>query len=63
MSRALRSIGAATRRGFESSDVAQKSVDQHSNAPVPRRVEHPSEGKVIAIPQASGLHHRYRRAA
>ena len=33
------------------------------NTPVPRRVEHPSEGKVIAIPQVGGLHHRYRRAA
>ena len=33
------------------------------NAPVPRRVEHPSEGKVIAIPQVGGLHHRYRRVA
>ncbi len=33
------------------------------NAPVPRRVEHRSEGTVIAIPQVGGLHHRYRRAA
>ena len=33
------------------------------NAPVPRRVEYPSEGKVIAVPQVGGLHHRYRRAA
>ena len=33
------------------------------NAPVPRRVEHPSEGKVIAISQVGGLHHRYKRAA
>jgi transposase InsO family protein len=33
------------------------------NAPVPRRVEHSSEGKVIAIPQVGGLHHRYTRAA
>jgi hypothetical protein len=33
------------------------------NAPVPRRVEHPTEGKVIAIPQVGGLHHRYARAA
>jgi len=33
------------------------------NAPIPRRVEHPSEGRVIAIPHVGGLHHRYRRAA
>ena len=33
------------------------------NAPVPRRIEHPSEGNVIAIPQVGGLHHRYTRAA
>jgi putative transposase len=37
------------------------SLERH--APVPRRVEHPSEGKVIAVPQVGGLHHRYRRAA
>ncbi len=33
------------------------------NAPVPRRVEPPSEGTVVAIPQVGGLHHRYCRAA
>ncbi len=33
------------------------------NAPVPRRVEYPPEGKVIAIPHVGGLHHRYSRAA
>ncbi len=33
------------------------------NAPLPRQVERPSEGRVIAIPQVGGLHHRYRRAA
>ena len=33
------------------------------NAPVPRNVEHPSKGKVSAIPYLGGLHHRYARAA
>ncbi len=33
------------------------------NAPVPRQVEPPQQGKVIAIPQVGGLHHRYTRAA
>jgi len=33
------------------------------NSPIPRRVEPPSEGKVVAIPQVGGLHHRYMRRA
>jgi len=33
------------------------------NSPIPRRVEPPSEGEVIAIPQVGGLHHRYTRRA
>ena len=33
------------------------------NAPVPRRVELPSEGHVVAISQVGGLHRRYTRAA
>jgi putative transposase len=33
------------------------------NSPAPREIEPPSKGKVIAIPQVGGLHHRYRRAA
>ena len=33
------------------------------NAPMPRRVGPPSEGKVIGIPQVGGPHHRYTRAA
>ncbi len=33
------------------------------NSPLPREVEPPSKGKVVAIPQVGGLHHRYARAA
>jgi len=33
------------------------------NAPVPRDIEPPERGKIIAIPQVGGLHHRYTRAA
>jgi len=33
------------------------------NAPTPREVEPPSRGRVIAVPQVGGLHHRYTRAA
>ena len=42
---------------------ARTHLSLERNAPLPRRVEHPSEGRVIAIPQVGGLHHRYTRAA
>jgi putative transposase len=38
-----------------------QSLDR--NSPTPREIEPPSQGKIIAIPQVGGLHHRYRRAA
>ena len=33
------------------------------NSPMPREVEPRFQGKVVCIPQVSGLHHRYSRAA
>jgi transposase InsO family protein len=33
------------------------------NSPTPRRVEPPSQGQVVAIPQVGGLHYRYTRRA
>ena len=48
---------------FEYYHESRTHLSLERNSPVPRRVEHPSEGKVIAIPQVGGLHHRYRRAA
>jgi putative transposase len=35
----------------------------HRNSPMPREIEPPSRGKVIAVPQVGGLHHRYTRVA
>jgi putative transposase len=33
------------------------------DAPKPRPVAPPTTGRVVAIPQVGGLHHRYERAA
>jgi len=33
------------------------------NSPIPREIEAPVKGKVIATPQVGWSHHRYRRAA
>ncbi len=31
------------------------------DTPIPRAVESPSNGKVVALPRVGGLHHRYSR--
>ena len=33
------------------------------NAPNPREMENPKEGKIVSIPQVGGLHHLYKRVA
>jgi putative transposase len=38
-----------------------QSLNNHS--PHPREVQTPAAGRIIAIPQVGGLHHRYQRAA
>lgn len=42
---------------------ARTHLSLERNAPVPRRVEPPEQGKIVAIPQVGGRHHRYTRAA
>ena len=43
--------------------AARTHLSLGRNAPIPREVEPPSHGRVIAIPYVGGLHHRYTRAA
>ncbi len=42
---------------------ARAHLSLDPNSPLARDVEPPDRGRVIAIPQVGGLHHRYRRAA
>src|SRR5207245_2793401 len=35
----------------------------HNDRPHPREVQTPAGGRIVAIPQVGGLHHRYQRAA
>jgi len=53
--------------------ILTKYVDYHNgsrthlslskDAPEPRSVQPPSDGKVVAMPRVSGLHHEYTRRA
>jgi transposase InsO family protein len=38
-----------------------RSLDR--NSPVPRCIEPPEQGRIVAMPYVGGLHHRYARAA
>ena len=42
---------------------ARTHLSLANDAPEPRAVEPPEQGRVIAIPQVGGLHHRYQRQA
>ena len=42
---------------------ARTHLSLAKQSPIPRTIEPPEQGKVIAIPHVGGLHHEYRRAA
>ncbi len=48
---------------FEYYHGARTHLSLAKQCPVPRSIEQPDQGKVVAIPHVGGLHHEYRRAA
>jgi putative transposase len=44
-------------------NVSRPHLSLERNAPVPRSIEPPALGAIVAVPQVGGLHHRYTRAA
>ena len=42
---------------------ARTHLALEKDAPTPRRVQVPTEGRVVAFPEVGGLHHRYERRA
>ena len=48
---------------FEYYHESRTHMGLNDDAPLPRQVERPERGAVIAIPQVGGLHHRYTRRA
>ena len=51
------------REYFDFYNNSREPMALDGNTPLLREVEPPDRGKVIAIPQAGGLHHRYTRIA
>ena len=48
---------------FEYYHLSRPHLSLDRNSPLEREVEPPDRGRVVAVPQVGGLHHRYRRAA
>jgi transposase InsO family protein len=44
-------------------EQSRTHLSLNKDAPIPRRIAAPSDGRIVAIPQVGGLHHRYERQA
>jgi hypothetical protein len=59
---AQRSVGRP-RSYLAYSNATRPHQSLHNNSPHPCNVQTPADGRIVAIPQVSGLHHCYQRAA
>jgi putative transposase len=48
---------------FEYYHRSRTHLSLDCNAPIPREIEPPDQGRVVLIPEVGGMHHRYTRAA
>ena len=51
------------KRYVEYYEQSRTHLSLNKDAPLPRAIAPPSDGRVVAIPQVGGLHHRYERRA
>jgi len=58
-----RSLRRTLQRYFAYYQRSRTHLALGKDAPEPRAVEPPEQGRVVAIPQVGGLHHRYQRQA
>ena len=48
---------------FERHHKGRTHLSLNKDCPQPRHIQPPSAGKIIALPEVGGLHHRYERRA
>jgi hypothetical protein len=44
-------------------DQVRTPLSLAKDAPTPRRMQAPAEGRIVVFPEVGGLHHRYERRA
>src|SRR5262250_729941 len=58
-----RSLRRILQNYFAYNEESRTHLALAKDAPEPRSVEMPEQGRIVSIPRVGGLHHRYRRQA